>query len=97
MSTHDDDEFVIRANQFIKGGMTDDPVAIELVTGLLNRVGEKKVEIRGLEGQIKTLQEQVAHLQNRVDHLEMPYVPHRPVNDDTDLNWVPADDDPSQK
>lgn len=98
MSTHDDDEFVIRASQFIKGGMTDDPVAIELVAGLLNRIGEKKVEMRGLEGQIETLRQERDTLQRRVDHLEQPFIPHRKVNDDTDLNWVPPEGgDPSQK
>lgn len=95
MSTHDDDAAVIQANRFI--ATSKDRNATELVRQLLNRIGEKKVEMRGLEGQVTTLQKQVEILQSRIDHLELPYTPHRDVDDDTDLNWIPADDNPSQK
>lgn len=61
MSTHDDDEFVIRANHFIQ--TSDDREAVEIVRGCRHRVDEKKVEIRGLEGQINTLKERVSQLE----------------------------------
>jgi phage shock protein A len=95
MGTHDDDEAVIQANRFI--ATSKDRNATELVRQLLNRIGEKKVEMRGLEGQITTLREQAETLQRRVDHLERPLVSPR-HNDDTDLNWIPPEGgDPSQK
>lgn len=91
MSTHLDDEVVIQANNFIKGGMTDDPIAIDLVRQLLNRIGEKKVEIRGLEGQVATLKHSEELLQKRVDDLEVGYTHPELV---PDLNWGPPDNAP---
>lgn len=61
MSTHEDDEFVIRANKFISE--SDDREAVEIIRGCRHRVDEKKVEIRGLEGQVNTLQEKVHQLE----------------------------------
>ena len=69
----------------------DDAATTDLVRQLLNRIGEKKVEMRGLEGQVKTLQE-------RVKQLEIQWTHHRNDGDPTDLNWVPPEGgDPSQK
>jgi len=88
MSTHDDDAAVIQANRFI--ATSKDRVATELVRQLLNRIGEKKVEMRGLEGQVETLQ-------RRVNELEKPFTTPK-HSDDTDLNWVPPEGgDPAQK
>ena len=48
MSTHDDDAAVIQANRYI--ATSKDRTTTDLVRQLLNRIGEKKVEMRGLEG-----------------------------------------------
>ena len=53
-STHEDDEFVVAAQQYLAESM--DPTACPLIRDLLNRVLEKKVEIRGLESQVHSLQ-----------------------------------------
>ncbi len=55
-STHADDEIVLQANRFIS--TSKDRKTAGLVRALLNRIGEKKVEMRGLEGQISTLTQQ---------------------------------------
>ena len=89
MNTHDDDAVVIQANRYI--ATSKDRATTDLVRQLLNRIGEKKVEMRGLEGQVKTLQE-------RVKQLEIQWTHPRNDGDSTDLNWVPPEGgDPSQK
>ena len=62
-STHDDDAAIIRANAFIADPWDEETaVAVALVRDLLNRVLEKKVEIRGLESQINNLKNEVKDL-----------------------------------
>lgn len=64
-STHADDDAVLRANRYIathKAGAD-----VELVRSLLNRVLEKKVEMRGLEGQISTLKGELSTVEHQRD------------------------------
>ena len=84
MSTHDDDAAVIQANRYI--ATSKDRTTTDLVRQLLNRIGEKRVEMRGLEGQIKTLQE-------RVKQLEIQWTHPCDGDDPTDLNWKPVEDE----
>ena len=41
---------------------------VELVRELLNRIGEKKVEIRGLEGQVSVLKQRVSEVEDAFIH-----------------------------
>ncbi len=64
-STHNDDQAIIQANRFI--AICRDRRTAEIVRALRDRVLEKKVEIRGLEGQINTLKGELSTVEHQRD------------------------------
>jgi len=92
MPSHDDDKAVIQANRYI--ATSKDRQTAELVRDLKHRIEGKKVEIRGLEGQISSLQAKVAELKMKLE-----------LRDDQVAEYdktikemkVVLDDDPTQK
>lgn len=65
-STHDDDVAILAAQEYLNGtplvGEEND-----IIKDLMNRVLEKKVEIRGLEGQITTLKGELSTVEHQRD------------------------------
>lgn len=69
-SSHQDDEIVLQAQEYLKGRGLRQTDESEIIRGLLNRIMDKKVEIRGLESQVHSLQQDRIGLEMQVAGLE---------------------------